>query len=190
MAFCAIILPIMDGYLEPYGIHITEQDVMHFLMLFGVTGGIGAANAVHKRATKAKTVTYYADPDPVSDPKGKPRPVVTVPRDQVRPSATVEEDTDSTVKPSTGRSFDSYLTVNKGRYRASFAEDPERGNVIAYGTKSIYVKVPGARSYVNAMVETNDGKILTFGQSATKDEDNNVETIRVQLTKVGINGLP
>lgn len=55
-AMLAAALPIVDAPLEEkYGIVITEQELAHFLTLFGVSGGLGAGNALRKNITAKKT---------------------------------------------------------------------------------------------------------------------------------------
>jgi len=65
-------------------------------------------------------------------------------------------------------------------YQTNFIEDSKKGNVLPFGA-DLWIKVPGARSYVSAVLKNSSGKVIQVDQSHPKDEDNNKETTRLEM---------
>ena len=62
------------------------------------------------------------------------------------------------------------------RYQTNFESDPNKGNVIQYGTGYVYARMKGARSYTSMVLRDADKNIIDVTQSNV-----DVETCRIRL---------
>ena len=59
----------------------------------------------------------------------------------------------------------------------------EKGNTLQYGQVYLYIRIKDVRSYVTAILKNANGIALQIDQSHSFDEDNNIETTRLELLK-------
>jgi hypothetical protein len=71
-------------------------------------------------------------------------------------------------------------------YQTNFTKDSKKGNVLPYGEKSLWIRIQGVKSYATAVLKDSQGRWLQIDQSHSFDEDNDIETTRIELyNKIG-----
>ena len=164
----ALIMPLANDPLSSHGIHISETELQHLLMLaLGVsaTGGALSANKAIQ-ARKAAPVSVSTSANTVSSNIDAPTVSVPVPKHE------------------TG----GVKWTGSGWYQTNFVSDPEKGNVLPQGQAYLWVKVPKARSYVTVQLKTENGHVIQIDQSSDTDEDKDITTTRLEM--FGRNGQP
>jgi len=66
-------------------------------------------------------------------------------------------------------------------YQTNFRQDKEKGNVIDYGEKYLWVKISGVKSYVTVILRNAKREPIQIDMSHELDEDNDVETTRLEM---------
>lgn len=190
LAFCSIALPVLDQHLEPYGIIITEQDVMHMLAMFGISGGVGALNAAHKRKKTADVVQarYMAAPQLATEDARKEAAAEVVKHAPKAPNAPRTPFKKRAAQAPARTTPE--LRPAGAAYQTNFREDKDHGNYLPYGEKDLYVRYSGARTYVGVVVKAKNGNVIDVGQGHPSDEDSNVETVRLHLTDRSGSAIP
>ena len=79
------------------------------------------------------------------------------------------------------------LSPNGSWYQNNFTKT-QKGNSLQYGQIYLWVRIKDVRSYVSIMLKNADGMALQVEQSHKYDEDNNIETVRLELLKP--DGMP
>jgi|APSaa5957512535_1039671.scaffolds.fasta_scaffold05906_3 hypothetical protein len=74
------------------------------------------------------------------------------------------------------------LSPTDSWYQNNFKKS-QNGNSIPYGQLYLWIKVKDVRSYVTVILKDANGIALQIDQSHEYDEDNNVETTRLELIK-------
>ena len=67
-------------------------------------------------------------------------------------------------------------------YQTNFKKS-DKGNSLQYGQVYLWIRIKDVRSYVTAILKDANGLALQVDQSHEFDEDNNVETARLELLK-------
>lgn len=65
-------------------------------------------------------------------------------------------------------------------YQTNFIRE-QSGNALAADQNYLWIKLSGVRSYVSVMLRDSSGNVLQIDQSHALDEDNNVETCRLEM---------
>lgn len=63
------------------------------------------------------------------------------------------------------------------------------GNALPFG-KNLWVQIQGVKSYVSAILKDAQGNVIQIDQSHQLDEDNNIETTRLEMFGKDGNSLP
>ena len=156
----ALVMPLLNDPLLNHGIHISENELTHLLMLaLGVsaTGGALSAN---------KTI--------------QARKQISAPTSQV--TTATNATTEIYAPPDNTRyDGDAVKWSQTGWYQTNFEKDAEKGNVLRQGQAYLWVRVPKARSYVTVQLKTDSGHLLQVDQSHARDEDKDHTTTRLEL---------
>jgi len=65
-------------------------------------------------------------------------------------------------------------------YQTNFSKS-KKGNTLQFGQIYLWIKLNGARSYVTAVLYDEKMRVLQIDQSTIHDEDNDIETTRLEL---------
>lgn len=104
----------------------------------------------------------------------------------VRPK-TVEEKLSSKPRVVLLRTVPKFGPVG-AKFQTNFVRT-ESGNSLPFGNH-LWVKIAGVRSYVTAILKDSNGNICQIDQSHELDEDNNIETTRLEMYGKDGNPLP
>ena len=190
------ILPIINEPLAEYGIHITEEELFHYLGALGLTAGIGAGNAALKRKqndggngggtgnpgivsggmTGGSTytgTTQLSNPN-VQQITPEPRTYDVVPGVAEIPN---EKHVTSGVA----------FGPKKSWYQTNFVKT-NAGNTLPFGQSYLWVKIPSAHTYIGAILYDGRGNKIQIDQSSDHDEDNDHTTLRLEM--FAKNGAP
>ena len=66
-------------------------------------------------------------------------------------------------------------------YQTNFVKDEIKGNIIPITQNYLWIKRPGTRSYIAVILRDSNENVIQIDQSHELDEDNNVETTRLEL---------
>ena len=160
---CTIIFPIANDSLIQYGVIITEQEMMYYLTVLLSVAGFGTASSIRKQLQEKKQAFK-----PLSD-------IITKLGIKIPSTTQITNNT----TPST-LSIPPTLGPSTSWYKTNFRKD-EKGNVIDYGESYLWVKLVGVRSYVTAKLMTDKQVPIQIDQSSEWDEDNDIETTRLEL---------
>ena len=165
------VLPIIDGPLqENFGITISEEDLRHFLIAFGLTAGAGVANAARKQIKKPQVQQVQQVPIQVTTAAETVN--LTEVRQQPRPQST----------PAKPHDIDGVQFNPPGAWvQTNFVKDPEKGNSLPFGKIYLWIKIPKARSYITVQLKDSEGKLIQIDQSSESDEDNDHTTVRLEM---------
>ena len=81
------------------------------------------------------------------------------------------------------------LFLKDSWYQTNFTKT-DKGNSLQYGQIYLWIKIKDVRSYVTAMIKDANGIALQVDQSHSFDEDNNIETTRLELLKADGTSFP
>ena len=166
---CTVILPLANDTLEDYNIIITENELDHYVTLLLVSAGFGTAASVRKQLKEGKTsfsgLTKLITKAGTKIPKSTPSEKITIVNNKTEKLLS----TPPTLGPAT-----SY-------YQTNFRQDKKLGNVLDFGQSYLWIKMIGVRSYVSVKLKTADGFPIQIDQSSEFDEDNNIETTRLEM---------
>ena len=172
----AVALPLVNEHL-PEENQITQDTVNHFLALFLGTGAIGAANSA-KSLLKSGKISEDGIADKIANKQKVDLMDVTKKIISAIP-ATAKHVT-------SGVSF----TQANSWIQTNFRKDAQKGNVIDFGQSYLWIKVPGARSYVTAILKNYSMQAIQIDQSSQHDEDNDITTTRLELFQKNGDPLP
>lgn len=153
-----MIFPIANDALATYGIMITETEMIYYLSVFLSVAGLGTVNSIKKKLSNRKPLTP-GDATNIFEPHAKVKKVTAITKKLVAPP---------TLGPA-GSKFQTNFQRGEG------------GNKIPYGQIYLWIKIEGVRSYVTAILKTAAGVPIQIDQSSELDEDNNIETTRIEL---------
>ena len=66
-------------------------------------------------------------------------------------------------------------------YQTNFVKDEIKGNIIPITQNYLWIRVPRTKSYLSVVLRDFIGNVIQIDQSHELDEDNNVETTRLEL---------
>ena len=65
-------------------------------------------------------------------------------------------------------------------YQTNFVKE-QNGNALAADQNYLWVKVSGVRNYLTVLLKDSSGNLIQVDQSHALDEDNNIETSRLEM---------
>lgn len=163
----SVILPIVDNSLEQFNIIITEAELTHYVTLLLVSGGFGTAASIRKQLTQRKT-----ELKPLSE-------ILTKTGKAIKKS--IPGETIAIVNNKTGKKLQPPVLGPVGSWYKTNFKKSDRGNSLEYGQSYLWIKYEGVRSYVSAILMTADKVPIQIDQSSEFDEDNDIETTRLEL---------
>ena len=195
------ILPIINEPLAEYGIHITEEELFHYLGALGLTAGIGAGNAALKRKQKDGNGgggnpgivsggmmtggggTYIVpDNERLSNPNAQ-RPTTTIQKPEALDNVPGVGSVPNKKHVTSGVAFG----PAKSWYQTNFVKT-NAGNTLPFGQSYLWVKIPSAHTYIGAILYNGQGAKIQIDQSSDHDEDNDHTTLRLEMFSK--NGAP
>jgi hypothetical protein len=165
---CVIILPMANEGLYQYGIIITPDELDHYVTVLLVTAGFGTAATVRKQLKEGKAA--FGGLNNILSKSGKK---ITKPTDPGETITIVN-------KKSPGKMQTPELGPIGEWYQTNFKKG-ETGNILPYGQSYLWVKLKGVRSYVTVKLMTIDRVPIQIDQSSEFDEDNDIETTRLEM---------
>ena len=174
-----IIMPLINGPLENAGIVISESELEHFLYVFLGVGTIGAGKAAHTKyvAAKAPKPATTAGPEIAKDANTQ--------EPHAHTATTPGSTTPSSETPVIISTADVTFKPAGARYQTNFESDPTLGNVLTYGTRYLYGRINGARSYTSMILRDADKNVLDITQSNV-----DVQTCRIRMAAKDGTPLP
>ena len=172
--------PLLNDVLAPYGIIITEKELEHFLYAFLGTGALGGGISLYKKKLQRKQDSadtspndiYYNDEEKAFKIKNKKNYWRTIP-DKILGS---DKSSKNSIPP---------LGPDGADYKTNF----ENGNTLQFGTKYLYVRMVGAKSYVTGALMNSTKELLLTDQS-DKNDEYGIELIKFMLMDTTGQPLP
>lgn len=154
-----IIFPIANDALATYGIVISETEMIYYLSVFLSVAGLGTVNSIKKQLSNKKPLPPE-DTIAIFEPHSIVKKVTSTTKKLIAPPE---------------------LGPKESWYQTNFRKNEAKGNTIPYGQIYLWIKMVGVRSYISVILKTAEGVPIQVDQSSEMDEDNNIETTRIEL---------
>jgi len=194
---------ILGGPLEKMDIGISAEDLQITVIMPIITAVVGFFNAKNKREVKAKmeppTPVRVEIEQPETISIVEPVPEATPSQIEVSPSTTLQntqQAVSTVLTDGTIEIVSAYLPKMEpptlgpvgDKVQTNFTKHAQKGNILLYGQSYLWIKMPNARTYVNALLRDSKGNLIQIRQGHENDEDNNHTTTRVNMFAEG--GVP
>lgn len=154
-----MIFPIANDALATYGIIISETEMIYYLSVFLSVAGLGTVNSIKKKLQGKKSLSP-GDITAIFEPHIEVKKVTSITKKLIAPPE---------------------LGPKESWYQTNFTKNTVKGNTIPYGQIYLWIKMAGVKSYISAILKTAEGVPIQVDQSSEMDEDNDIETTRIEL---------